>query len=600
MKRKIIRISFLYFILSLIWITPCQEVMAAGNVQILLKNMGVRKSPLVEYSDPIDYAVEYSKSISGAVDNFLVNWNISSVVTGKNEKWQMSDEQALLSILADESIIKSYLKKKPEKFVQTVNKSVSTLSKAINSKLLKNAKTAGKVDKWMTSALKDSLKLTLQNSQAKMDILALIAANTEDENLKAACNNCMNTVFTNTLNTIKTSILNRLISVGIRKSEAATMVTNQILMTPMKSLMKTSIKALGECAKGVSYALVVLDVKDLLTYISGIQTKTSAYMSIVSYETIYNGARGAFQKAVKQYRRGDAKQENIVEALFQVMLKARQNAYNNLPKMLGDSKWKQALRSNSKLKQHNKTISEITIKNYNKKKEQKASIKLNQSAITIYLPDKTSVKLKATVTGKSKKVTWKSSDKKIATINSNGKVRVKRRGTVKITATANGKSAKCKITIKKRKQDASKTGIDVSKYFHLSMSQAAQKLNMLSSDWIMGSGGCRVTHGSAMDYRNGSWIKCYAIGLWCPQGKQNINGAWRIEGIYSKDYNIFGIKVGMDYSSCKKILKRKGYFYNERNSFSVGNTSFQRYGKGEREIRLTIRDDKCTSLSYYP
>jgi uncharacterized protein YjdB len=77
----------------------------------------------------------------------------------------------------------------------------------------------------------------------------------------------------------------------------------------------------------------------------------------------------------------------------------------------------------------------------------------------------TSVKLPSTLTlkkGKSKtlkytlpsgtytsKVTWTSSNKKIATVNSSGKVTAKKKGSCTITATThNGKTATCTVTVK--------------------------------------------------------------------------------------------------------------------------------------------------------
>ena len=50
----------------------------------------------------------------------------------------------------------------------------------------------------------------------------------------------------------------------------------------------------------------------------------------------------------------------------------------------------------------------------------------------------------------SKDFTWTSSNKNIATVNSKGKITAKKAGTVTITVkTTNGKTAKCKITVKK-------------------------------------------------------------------------------------------------------------------------------------------------------
>ena len=80
---------------------------------------------------------------------------------------------------------------------------------------------------------------------------------------------------------------------------------------------------------------------------------------------------------------------------------------------------------------------------------QPASIKLNKTSVTLSIPGTTTAQLKATVTGASKKVTWKSSNTSVATVSTSGKVTAKKAGTAIITATANGKSAKCTVTVKR-------------------------------------------------------------------------------------------------------------------------------------------------------
>lgn len=80
-----------------------------------------------------------------------------------------------------------------------------------------------------------------------------------------------------------------------------------------------------------------------------------------------------------------------------------------------------------------------------KEKTSKNSIRLNKSEITIYVGE--TVKLKAAVKGKNKKVTWKSTDKGVAKVNKKGKVTGVGRGQVTITAKANGKKATCIVNV---------------------------------------------------------------------------------------------------------------------------------------------------------
>lgn len=75
----------------------------------------------------------------------------------------------------------------------------------------------------------------------------------------------------------------------------------------------------------------------------------------------------------------------------------------------------------------------------------KASITLNTK--NLMLEAGKSATLKPTVTGRKKKVTWKSSKSTVAAVNKNGKVTAKKKGTAVITATANGKKAKCVVKV---------------------------------------------------------------------------------------------------------------------------------------------------------
>ena len=87
----------------------------------------------------------------------------------------------------------------------------------------------------------------------------------------------------------------------------------------------------------------------------------------------------------------------------------------------------------------NKTVTcKVTVK--------KPSIKLKKSSATLKVGATTTIKATSTPAGK---VTFKSSNKKVATVDGNGKVTAKKKGTAKITVKCNGVSKTFKVKVKK-------------------------------------------------------------------------------------------------------------------------------------------------------
>ncbi|SFB18592.1 Ig-like domain (group 2) [Acetitomaculum ruminis DSM 5522] len=76
-----------------------------------------------------------------------------------------------------------------------------------------------------------------------------------------------------------------------------------------------------------------------------------------------------------------------------------------------------------------------------------ASIKLNAKKVTLYTKTLTKKKLKASVRGLSKKVKWKSSNSKVAKVDSNGVIKALKAGKTTITAICNGKKASCVVNV---------------------------------------------------------------------------------------------------------------------------------------------------------
>lgn len=73
-----------------------------------------------------------------------------------------------------------------------------------------------------------------------------------------------------------------------------------------------------------------------------------------------------------------------------------------------------------------------------------ASVRLNASSTTVYVNSSKTLK----ISGTTKKPIWKSSNKKVATVDGKGIVKGISEGKATITATVNGKKLKCVITVK--------------------------------------------------------------------------------------------------------------------------------------------------------
>ena len=72
-----------------------------------------------------------------------------------------------------------------------------------------------------------------------------------------------------------------------------------------------------------------------------------------------------------------------------------------------------------------------------------SKVSLSAEKVTLSVGNSKKLKLKG-----AKNAVWKSSNKKIATVSKDGKVRAVKAGSCKITATANGKSYTCSVTVK--------------------------------------------------------------------------------------------------------------------------------------------------------
>ena len=87
-----------------------------------------------------------------------------------------------------------------------------------------------------------------------------------------------------------------------------------------------------------------------------------------------------------------------------------------------------------------------------------AAPKINKKTATVYVNKTITLR----INGAKRKVKWRSSNAKIASVNKNGVVRGKRAGKAKITGYLNGKRYVCRVTVKNKKNNP-KSKYDIKK-----------------------------------------------------------------------------------------------------------------------------------------
>lgn len=209
----------------------------------------------------------------------------------------------------------------------------------------------------------------------------------------------------------------------------------------------------------------------------------------------------------------------------------------------------------------------------------KASIRLSKSSVTIYTGASTT--LKATVTGKSKKVTWKSSKPSVATVSSSGKVTAVKAGKTTITAKANKKTVKCVVTVKKAPT------IDLKKYLQGGVGSATKTQLKKAVKKIVG-----VKAKSSSVYPDLYYTgKKMTIGL-------NLNAEYGtkaknyiyIKNTGNKKVKYYGVQIGDSKSAVAAKMKNAGMrTYNNGKVYWWGNAAY---------VKLTYKNGKVSAYTY--
>ena len=234
--------------------------------------------------------------------------------------------------------------------------------------------------------------------------------------------------------------------------------------------------------------------------------------------------------------------------------------------------------ASGKITAKTKGTANITVQNGFAKKTVKVTVKnpkLNSSKAVIYL--KNSKKLK--VIGKIGKATFKSSNKKIATVNAKGIIKAKKPGKCTITVKSNGITLKCKVIVKKPTLNKTKKTIYNSYSYKLKVLGGSGKIKWKSSN----KKGATVTKSGKVKAK-----KAGTCTITAKRGKYTMKCKIKVPAHYQgyKYIPDFGAKYGkrgtynyddgsnsMLYKAKKsylkkyrKLLEKKGFYFYQKDS----------------------------------
>ena len=118
----------------------------------------------------------------------------------------------------------------------------------------------------------------------------------------------------------------------------------------------------------------------------------------------------------------------------------------------------------------------MTVLSYGEHVEAASKVKLNKTKVTLAVGESTTLKMNGT----SKKVTWSTSNKKVATV-SKGKVTAKKKGTANITAKIGNKKYTCKVTVEAPKLSKTSVTLNQGKSTTLKLSGTSRKVTWTTS-----------------------------------------------------------------------------------------------------------------------
>lgn len=209
-----------------------------------------------------------------------------------------------------------------------------------------------------------------------------------------------------------------------------------------------------------------------------------------------------------------------------------------------------------------------------------AAVKLNKSKATIYVGKTLQLKL----TGTTKKATWSTSNKSVATVTSKGKVTGKSEGIAKITAKVGNKKYKCTVTVK-----SAFNSKEATKNVTFERHDTGKGIIVIATN----KNKYPVAIGETIVYYDGgTMIDSAQNDIYCLA--PNSSFAYSFYGPMDEDYNI------VEYSSYKSNVKISKPVFNDKAPYIKTNADF---GSGQVVVEVSntgkYADGILVSIVFY-
>ena len=407
------------------------------DVKWLMLNTDYASYPLLEYDDPVNLAAGFSKTPGGVLQAFIKTYGD---INTKNKLWEQEYEEILIDLLADNSIRKRITDAWDEDLASIVSEFEEEIDTEVLDKL-----------SFSMSAFTDSIRNDIKNDVSKSLILSSISDNTDDRNLRKACQICMADSLNSTFNAIEDFLIDDAVKKGKKLLVKKQAIKKKVLTTSLKKDYLGSICTKFQLGTVATLVSEILLVKDIVSFASGINKRVDNYLKTVSLSFVCDASMKAYNKKISALKSGDTNAASDIYILFQFILSAKQMSYETMEGMFTGFTWDKIIESDQYLKMNTEKISDITIRNYTKVKL--TSLKPDTDTTKIALKVKEKKEFPCTGISYLSNVKYSSDNKKVAKVNSSGDIQAKKAGTTyircKVEQYGDTYNLVCKVTVKK-------------------------------------------------------------------------------------------------------------------------------------------------------